>query len=87
MIYHTYAFSVQRLTRRRGLLRQLGSVEIILPGRASVAQQQKAARIIRRTRHDYPLGSLLALHRATKARRLTQEQARRYERTARPLPH
>lgn len=87
MIYHAYAFDVQRLTRRRGLLRPLGSCEIILPGRASVAQQQKAARILRRTPHDYPLGLLLPRHAATKARRLTQAQARHYERACAPLPH
>lgn len=86
MIYHTYAFAVQRLTRRRALLRPLGSVEIILPGRASVARQQQAARIIRRTRHDYRLGILWPLHSATKARRLTRTQTRRYERTRAPLP-
>ncbi len=86
MIYHSYAFNVQRLTRSRGLLRPLGSVEIILPGRPSVARQQQAARIIRRTRHDYPLGSLTARHCATKARRLTRPQTRRYERACAPLP-
>lgn len=85
-LYHTYAFAVQRLTRRRGLLRPLGSIEIILPGRASVSRQQQAARIIRRSRHDYPLARLWPLHRATKARRLTHEQAARYEHTCRPLP-
>ena len=87
MIYHSYAFNVQRLTRRRGLLRPLGSVEIILPGRPSVARQQQAARIIRRTRHDYPLGSLTARHKATKARRLPRSEASRYEHTCAPLPH
>jgi len=86
MIYHTYAFNVQRITRRRGLLRPLGSIEIILPGRATVARQQQAARIIRRTRHDYPLSMLTARHKATKARRLTPEQTARYERTCQPLP-
>ena len=86
MIYPTYAFNVQRRTRRRGLLRPLGSIEIILPGRASVSRQQQASRIIRRTRHDYPLARLWPLHSATKARRLTQSESQRYENACQPLP-
>lgn len=82
--YHTYAFGTQRRTPILGLPRH-GSVEIILPGRPSVASQQRAARIIRRSPHDLPLVSLCPLHPATRARRLTTEQCARYERACQPL--
>lgn len=83
--YHAYAFATQRATPVLGLPRH-GSIEIILPGRRpSVAAQQQAARIIRRSPHDRRLLALRPLHKATKARRLTSAQAAHYERACRPL--
>lgn len=81
--YHSYAFSTQRRTPILSIPRH-GSIEIILPGRPSVATQKRAARIIRRSPHDLPLVSLCPLHPATRPRRLTTEQAAIYERSCRP---
>ncbi len=86
--YHSFAFRCMRVTPVRRLPDRGGCQEIILRcSRPSVAMQQKAARIIRRNdAHHHPIVQLIPLHPATKARRLTPEQARHHYQVCRPLP-
>lgn len=86
-IYHAFAFHLNRVTPVRRLPARSGRCEITLRcTRPSVAMQQRAALILRRSPHSHPLVAITPLHPATHARRLTPEQALHYERVCAPLP-
>jgi len=86
-IYHSFAFHLSRVTPVRRLPSREGRCEITLRcTRPSVALQQRAARILRRSPDPHPLIAIKPLHPATHARRLTPEQALHYERVCTPVP-